>query len=95
MKDVAKHDCRFPARKIDGEVFVGECKVCGASVAAAALAIEAERDDLMDAVTNLETIACRLWDVLSPMLGEADRRLYAREIDGVLGGGKAANVADK
>lgn len=159
-----EHACRFPARKIDGKVFVGECKVCGASVAAAALALEAERDDLRKYVAKLEAmipkipccpdgfmdepcsgliealarvrelekladgtdvsfaalidsidskqasdeayalivsairraekadaavdehavLMCRLWDVLSPMLGEADRRLFARNIEAVL-----------
>jgi len=161
MKDVGEHDCKFPARKIDGEVFVGECKVCGASVAAAALALEAERDNLIARVKGLEAmipkipccpdgfmdepcsdmidaskrvhelerlangtdvsfaalvesidskqtsdevyalvisarrradkcavLAGRLWEVLSPMLGKADRDLYGRDVDTVLGSKK-------
>ena len=127
MKDVAEHACKFPARKIDGEVFVGECKICGASVAAASLALEAERDDLMarvkgleamipnmpccpdgfmdepcssfieepDRVRELETetdergvLALRLWEILSPMLGKADRDLFGKDVDAVLGSKK-------
>lgn len=127
MKDVGEHDCRFPARKIDGEVFVGECKICGASVGAAAIAIEAERDDLRKYVAKLEAmipklpccpdgfmdepcsdhieasarvrvleretdergvLALRLWEILSPMLGKADRDLFGRDVDAVLGSKK-------